>query len=157
MDEIHFIRKAIELALQAEEEGNLPVGAVITLHGKLVAEGRSRIFDPKIDLTRHAEMEVLKTLPQEFWNSPEKLCLFTTLEPCLMCLGAILLSGVGRVVFGSVDSYGGAECVRPNLPQFFQERFDAIEWVGPILPKECDPLHQRLRLIEISKESDQDT
>ena len=157
MDEIHFIRKAIELALQAEEEGNLPVGAVITLHGKLVAEGRSRIFDPKIDLTRHAEMEVLKALPQEFWNSPEKLCLFTTLEPCLMCLGAILLSGVGRVVFGSVDSYGGAECVRPNLPQFFQERFDAIEWVGPILPKECDPLHQRLRLIEISKESDQDT
>ena len=157
MDEIHFIRKAIELALQAEEEGNLPVGAVITLHGNLVAEGRSRIFDPKIDLTRHAEMEVLKALPQEFRNSPEKLCLFTTLEPCLMCLGAILLSGVGRVVFGSVDSYGGAECVRPNLPQFFRERFDAIEWVGPILPKECDPLHQRLRLIEISKESDQDT
>ena len=157
MEDIQYMRQAIELALQAEEEGNLPVGAVITLRGKLVAEGRSRIFTPKIDLTRHAEMEVLKAVPQELWHSAEELCLYTTLEPCLMCLGAILLSGVGRVVFGSVDSYGGAECVRPSLPQFFRERFDALEWMGPILPKECDPLHQRLHMIEISKESDKNT
>ena len=153
MDDLNIIRQAIELALQAEEEGNLPVGAVITLHGKLVAEGQSRIFTPKIDLTRHAEMEVLKAVPQELWHSAEELCLYTTLEPCLMCLGAILLSSIGRVVFGSVDSYGGAECVRPSLPQFFQERFDAIEWMGPILPEECDPLCQRLREIEESLKS----
>ena len=148
MEDIHFLRQAIELALQAEEEGNLPVGVVISLHGKVVAEGQSRIFAPKIDLTRHAEMEALKALPQDLWKTPKELCLYTTLEPCLMCLGAILLSGIDRVVFGSTDSYGGAECVRPNLPQFFRERFEALEWVGPILPEECDPLHQRLLEME---------
>ena len=143
-----FMRRAIELALLAEQEGNLPVGTVITLAGEVVAEGRSTIWVPKFDATRHAEMEALRAVPTELWISSEEMSLYTTLEPCLMCCGSILLHHVGRVVFGSSDSYGGASTVLSHLPPFFQERIKHTQWLGPILPTECDPLHKRLQALE---------
>ena len=148
MEDIRFMRRAIELALLVEREGNLPVGAVITLAGEVVAEGRSTIWVPAFDATRHAEMEALRAVPQDIWPSVEQMSLFTTLEPCLMCFGSILLHGIGRVIFGSSDRFGGASSVLSHLPPFFQERFEASEWLGPILPAECDPLHQRLLALE---------
>ena len=144
MSDVEFMNRSIELALQAEEEGNLPVGSLITLEGEIVAEGRSKVYQPRYDLTRHAEMETIRALPPEMWKDPSKLCIYTTLEPCLMCLGAILLHGIGRVVIGTGDHYGGAEVIREKLPPFFKERFEKIEWVNPLMPAECDPLHQRL-------------
>jgi tRNA(adenine34) deaminase len=143
-----FMRRAIELALLAEREGNLPVGAVITLDGEVVAEGRSAIWIPKFDATRHAEMEALRAVPTDLWSLSEEMSLYTTLEPCLMCFGSVLLHGVGRVVFGSSDSYGGASSVLPHLPPFFQERIENTQWLGPIMPAECDPLHERLLALE---------
>lgn len=143
-----FLRQAIELALLAEQEGNLPVGAVITLDGEVVAEGRSAIWVPKFDATRHAEMEALRAVPPDLWISSEAMSLYTTLEPCLMCFGAILLHRVGRIVFGASDSYGGAGLILSHLPPFFQERIKHTQWLGPILPAECDPLYQRLRALE---------
>lgn len=142
------MRRAIDLALQAEREGNLPVGAVIALDGKLIAEGRSAIRVPRFDATRHAEMEALRSVPAELWKSAHAMSLYTTLEPCLMCLGAILLHGIGRVVFGSADNYGGAGPVLGCLPPYFREQFDQIIWQGPFLPAECDPLHARLLALE---------
>ena len=143
-----FMRRAIRLALLAEQEGNLPVGAVITLAGEVVAEGRSAIWIPKFDATRHAEMEALRAVPTELWISSGEMSLYTTLEPCLMCCGSILLHRVGRVIFGSSDSYGGASTVLSHLPPFFQERIEHTQWLGPILPAECDPLHKRLQALE---------
>jgi tRNA(adenine34) deaminase len=148
MDDIKWMRQAIEIALEAEKEGNLPVGSLITLENKLVSTGPSRVFVPRYDLTRHAEMEALRAVPSDMWESPEKMCIYTTLEPCLMCMGAILLFGIGRVVFGAKDPYGGAEIVRPNLPDFFKQRFESIQWEGPLMPAECDPLHRRLIELE---------
>jgi tRNA(adenine34) deaminase len=148
MDDKTFMARAIELAYQAEKEGNLPVGSLITHHNVIVAEGPSRIYQPRYDLTRHAEMEAIRALSVEYWENPADLVIYTTLEPCLMCMGAILLFGIGRVVFGAGDSYGGAKKLEDRLPPFFKERFEKVEWVGPILPEECDPLHQRLLEIE---------
>ena len=143
-----FMHRAVELALLAEREGNLPVGAVIALDGEVVAEGRSAIWVPRFDATRHAEMEAIRAVPAELWTSPEEMSLHTTLEPCLMCLGAILLHGIGRVVFGASDGYGGAGPVLSRLPPFFRERFECTEWVGPTMPRECDLLHERLLALE---------
>jgi tRNA(adenine34) deaminase len=143
-----FMQRAIELALLAEREGNLPVGAVITLHSEVVAEGRSAIWIPRFDATRHAEMEALRAVPPDLWISSEEMSIYTTLEPCLMCFGSILLHGIGRVVFGSSDSYGGASLVLSHLPPFFQERIENTQWLGPIMPAECDPLHERLQALE---------
>jgi len=142
------MHRAIELALLAEREGNLPVGVVITLHGEVVAEGRSAIWVPKFDATRHAEMEALRAVPTDLWSLSEEMSLYTTLEPCLMCFGSILLHRVGRVVFGSSDSYGGASWILSHLPPFFQERMENTQWLGPIMPAECDPLHERLLALE---------
>ncbi len=143
--------RAIELALQAEREGNLPVGAVITLDGQVVAEGRSAIWVPRFDATRHAEMEALRALPAEVWVAPEKLSVYTTLEPCLMCFGALLLHGIGRIVFGAADGYGGASAALASLPPFFKERIEYSEWVGPLMPDECGPLYERLLALEAAR------
>ena len=146
--ERRFMRRAIELALQAEREGNLPVGAVISLGDEVVAEGRNRIWVPKLDATRHAEMEALRAVPTDLWISSAEMSLYTTLEPCLMCFGSILLHRVGGVVFGSSDSYGGASSVLSHLPPFFRERIENTQWLGPLMPAECDPLRERLRALE---------
>lgn len=148
MDDKFFMNRAIELALLAEQEGNLPVGAVITLDGRVVAEGRSAIFLPRFDGTRHAEMEALRRIAPDLWGSSSEMSLYTTLEPCLMCFGSILLHGVGRVVYGASDRYGGAGSILSNLPPFFRERMAQTEWIGPLMPEKCDPLHERLLAIE---------
>lgn len=153
LEDSKFMQRAVELALLAEEEGNLPVGAVISLRGEVIAEGRSAIWRPKFDATRHAEMEALRAVPQGHWGAANEMSLYTTLEPCLMCFGAILLHGIGRVVFGSEDSYGGAGSVHRCLPPFFQGQFEDIQWVGPIMPGECDRLHGRLLAIEDDQRS----
>ncbi len=143
-----IMRRAIELALLADQEGNLPVGAVITLDGEVVAEGRSAIWVPEFDATRHAEMEALRAVSADLWKSSDQMSLYTTLEPCLMCFGSILLHGIGRVVFGSSDSYGGTSSILSHLPPYFHERIKDIQWLGPAMPAECDPLHERLLAIE---------
>jgi tRNA(adenine34) deaminase len=103
---------------------------------------------PKFDATRHAEVEALRAVPTDLWGSSEEMSLYTTLEPCLMCFGSILLHGIGRVVFGSSDSYGGSSSVLSHLPPFFQERIENTQWLGPVMPAECDPLHERLLALE---------
>ena len=148
MGDEKFMHRAIELALLAEREGNLPVGTVIILAGEIVAEGRSGVWVPEFDATRHAEMEALRAVPVDLWGSSGQMTLYTTLEPCLMCCGSILLHGIGRVVFGSADSYGGAGSAFGHLPPYFQGRIETTQWVGPIAPRECDPLHERLLVLE---------
>jgi len=88
---------AISLALLAEEAGNLPIGVVIALDGKIIAEGRNSIWKPEVSLSRHAEMEAMCIVPGGMWELAGKMTLYTTLEPCLMCMGAILLHGIGRI------------------------------------------------------------
>ena len=151
MEDKLFIHRAIELALLAEKDGNLPVGAVISLHGEVVAEGKNTIWVPKFDATRHAEIEALRAVPVDLWKSSAEMSLYTTLEPCLMCFGALLLHGIGRVVFGSSDKHGGASSVLHNLPPFFQDSFEDTQWTGPIMPNECDPLHERLLELEAAR------
>ena len=152
MEDKQFMQRAIELARLAEQEGNLPVGAVIVLDAEVVAEGRSAIWVPRFDATRHAEMEALRAVPDEVWESAEALCLYTTLEPCLMCFGAILLHRIGRIVYGTSDGYGGASAVMSSLPPYFQKRIESTQWVGPVMPGECDPLYERLLALEAAKQ-----
>jgi tRNA(adenine34) deaminase len=137
------LERAIELALQAEREGNLPIGCVIGRGETIVAEGRNGIRFPDFAPHRHAEMEALRSLAIDDRIAGDELTLFTTLEPCLMCAGAISLHRVGRVVFGSVDPFGGAVVGIDRLPPYFEGHRRAAEWIGPALPDLCDPLYER--------------
>jgi tRNA(adenine34) deaminase len=139
-----FLDEAIRLAEEAEASGNLPIGAVIVLEGRIIARGKNSIWHPSQQLTRHAEMEALQSVPGHLWTRSREMTLFTTLEPCLMCAGAALLHHLGRLVFGSLDPVGGVSTCLETLPPYFKEEFGLIDWSGPALPEACDPLYTRV-------------
>lgn len=106
--EIDAMKHALGLAQEAFEAGEVPVGAVILYRGEVVGVGRNRSFALS-DMTRHAELEVIRNASQKLETPYLTECtLVVTLEPCLMCLGAILEARVKRVVFGANSSKNGA-------------------------------------------------
>lgn len=140
----HF-QRAIELALQAEAQGNLPIGSVIALDGRIIAEGKNSIWVPDYNPRRHAEIEAISCVPTELWGNAPRMTLYTTLEPCLMCTSTILHHKIGRVLFATLDPYGGSGCVLGHLPPFYEEQLASVQWMGPVLPEACDPLYERVR------------
>lgn len=143
-EDIQFFRRAIEPANEAGQKGNLPIGALIAHEGNIVAEGKNAVWIPTRTPGRHAEMEALRGVPADLWDHAPSLTLYTTLEPCLMCTGAILLHKIGRVLYGSSDSYGGAGPVFGHLPLYFGEQAAKTEWIGPAYPAQCDRLFERV-------------
>jgi len=139
-----YIARAIQIALDAEMRGNLPVGAVITLDDNIIAEGGSSILSPFYHPGRHAEMEALRGIPIELWSRAREMTCCTTLEPCVMCFGALLLHGIGRIVFGAQDKQGGASSVLSHLPPYYADGKGLPEWIGPIAAEDCDPLNKRV-------------
>lgn len=142
--DLSFLRRAVRLALEAEAAGNLPVGAVITLGGRVVAEAGNAVLAPAYHPGRHAETEALRLVPADLWPRGRELSVYTTLEPCVMCAGALLLHGVGRVVYGATDTLGGAGPLLAHLPAYYAGGSGVPEWVGPLLPEVCDPLFRRV-------------
>ncbi len=155
--DLSFLREAIRLAEEAERKGNLPIGAVIVLDGQIIARGMNAIWQPTTELTHHAEMEALRSLPPNLRDKCEEMTLFTTLEPCLMCAGAILLHQIGRLVFGAYDPNGGVASCLHSLPPYFKHVFSRIEWIGPALSEECDPLYLRSQEHERRRNQDSDS
>lgn len=107
--DVRAMGRALELAAEASAHGDIPVGAVVTdLAGDVVAEGRN-LRDLTHDPLAHAEVVALRAAAEALgsWNL-EHCTLVVTLEPCLMCAGAISQARVGRVVFGAWDDKAGA-------------------------------------------------
>ncbi len=138
-----FMRDAVALALETEARGNLPIAALVTLDGQVVASGLNQSCRPTPHPGRHAEVLALANLPEALIPRLFEMTCYTTLEPCLMCFGALVLHGVGRVVFGANDPLGGAVGLAPTLSPHVARKFADMTWVGPILPELCDPLWQR--------------
>lgn len=106
----HFMQQALRLAVQALEEDEVPVGALITLNQRVIGSGwnqREALQDP----TAHAEMIAITQAAASMnsWRL-ENCTLYVTLEPCPMCAGAIVQSRIPRVVFGASDPKAGAVC-----------------------------------------------
>jgi tRNA(adenine34) deaminase len=103
-----FMREALELARQAEANGEVPVGAVVVVDGLVCGRGFNspiRLNDP----TAHAEILALREAAGALRNYRlESATLYATLEPCVMCAGALVAARVGRLVFGARDlRFGG--------------------------------------------------
>lgn len=139
-----YLRRAIHVALEAEAGGNLPVGAVVTLGGEVIAEAGNAVLAPAYHPGRHAETEALRLVAPELWPRARAMTIYTTLEPCLMCAGALLLHGVGRVVYGASDTLGGAGPLLAHLPAYYAGGAGVPLWLGPALPEVCDPLFRRV-------------
>jgi tRNA(adenine34) deaminase len=142
-DDYEYMSRAIRIALEAEARGNLPIGAAITLDGRIIAEGSSSLLVPVFNPGRHAEMEALRQVPVDLWLRSREMTCYTTLEPCVMCFGSLLLHGIGRIVFGAEDHQGGAKVLLKHLPEYYAEGKGVPQWIGPIAPGECDDLYKR--------------
>ncbi|CAM3029648.1 tRNA adenosine(34) deaminase TadA [Vibrio rarus] len=106
--DVYFMRQAIELAHNAELEGEVPVGAVLVKDNKVIAKGWNRCIGAH-DATAHAEVQVLRQAGDTLQNYRLlDTTLYVTLEPCPMCAGALLHSRVKRIVFGAADLKAGA-------------------------------------------------
>lgn len=106
-DEI-WMRHALMLAGRAEAEGEVPVGAVLVLNGAIIGEGWNRSIGHH-DPTAHAEIMALRQGGRQAGNYRLlKATLYVTLEPCVMCAGAMIHARIGRLVFGARDEKTGA-------------------------------------------------
>ena len=104
-----FMQLAIEEALKAEQIGEVPVGAVIVdADQRLIARDHNRSIS-SCDPSAHAEMNVIRTASRILGNYRLlRTTLYVTIEPCAMCMGAIVHARIKRVVFGASDPKGGA-------------------------------------------------
>jgi tRNA(adenine34) deaminase len=102
------MREALALAHQAAAVGEVPVGAVIVRHGEIIGRGYNHPISAR-DPTAHAEVIALRDAAQRTQNYRLGDCeLYVTLEPCAMCVGAILHARIAKVVFGAPDPKTGA-------------------------------------------------
>ena len=109
------MRLALDEARGAAEDGEVPVGAVVTRGGEIVASGRNRMRLDN-DPTAHAEMVAIRAAAVALGTSRLDGCdLWVTLEPCAMCAGAMALARVSRLYFAAPDPKGGAVLHGPRL------------------------------------------
>ncbi|HEY8604544.1 tRNA adenosine(34) deaminase TadA [Tsuneonella suprasediminis] len=103
-----YMKRALVLAAEAAEVGEVPVGAVIVKQGRIVGEGRNAPRESH-DPTAHAEIAAIRTAAGVLGSERLTGCeLFVTLEPCAMCAGAIVHARIARVTYGAPDPKGGA-------------------------------------------------
>jgi len=129
MSDEQFMRRALELAARTEDE--VPVGAVVVLDGKVVGEGWNRPLATH-DPTSHAEIEAIRAAGRATGNYRlTDATLYVTLEPCTMCVGAIFLARIARVVYGAADPKAGAADLFMSRHNFHAKA------QGGILADEC--------------------
>lgn len=132
----YFMKKAFSEALLAFEKGEVPVGAVIVSGGKIIARAHN-LTETLNDVTAHAEMQVITAAANLLGGKYLNDCiLYVTLEPCVMCAGALGWSQISKVVFGAYDEKKGYK-------RFSKKALHPkTQVVGGILETECSELMQ---------------
>jgi len=139
MTDESYLRAAIDGALAAERDGEVPVGAVVVFEGAIVGRGNNRVLRAS-DPTAHAEIVAIRAAGQALGNYRLENCsLYVTLEPCAMCAGAILHARIKRLVYAATDPKAGA-CGSVlsvmNHPQLNHK----VEVEAGLLAEECGAL-----------------
>jgi tRNA(adenine34) deaminase len=137
-----YMREALALAASAGKLGEVPVGAVVVKDGEVIGRGGNRPVSTA-DPTAHAEIVALREAAARLGNYRLTGCeLFVTLEPCAMCVGAMMHARVSRVVYGARDPKTGACGSVVDLPGVDRLNHHA-EFQGGILADECGALLKR--------------
>ena len=126
-----YMKEALRQAAQAEAEGEVPIGAVITCRGRIIGKGHNmteRLNDP----TAHAEMIAITAATEAMGGKYLNDCtLYVTVEPCPMCAGALAWSQIGRLVYGASDPKRGFSLFSPSLMH------PKTEVISGVLAEEC--------------------
>lgn len=131
-----FIHKALDLAFYAKSQNEVPIGAIVVYEGEIVGRGWNQTI-ASCDPTAHAEIVALREAANYLGNYRLIHCsLYTTLEPCAMCAGAMIHARIQQLVFGAYDPKSGAAGTVCNL--FEPGKFNhLVEVKGGVLSQEC--------------------
>ena len=134
--DIEFMRRAIVLAEQAAAVGEVPVGALVVKDGEIIAEGYNQPIT-SCDPTGHAEIIAMRAASAALQNYRLSGCdLYVTIEPCTMCVGAMIHARIGKIVFGALEPRAGA--LESQLRLMDENHYNhSIEWQGGVLAEEC--------------------
>ncbi len=131
VDDTHYMKQALLEAQKASRRGEIPVGAVVVCKDRIIARAHN-LTETLTDVTAHAEMQAITaaaaTLGGKYLN---ECTLYVTVEPCVMCAGAIAWAQVGRLVFGAEDEKRGYQ---RYAPQALHPRTEVLKGV---LAEEC--------------------
>lgn len=139
MADEEWMRHAIRLGQRAERQGEVPVGALLVFADRCIAEGWNQPIQSN-DPTAHAEIVAIRKAGKFLQNYRLiETTLYVTLEPCVMCMGAIAHARIKRLVFGAPDPKRGAVCHALQLADapFLNHR---IDWRGGVLAEDCAEL-----------------
>jgi tRNA(adenine34) deaminase len=138
MNDTVFMKAALREAAKAATAGEVPVGAVVVRDGRIVARGSNKPVKSS-DPTAHAEIVALRMAARKAGNYRLPNCdLYVTVEPCAMCLGALVQARIRRLAFGALDPKAGAVSSIMKFP--FERANHRPEIVGGILADECAKL-----------------
>lgn len=129
-----FMKAALKCAEQALKDGEVPIGAVVVCDGKIIARGHNRRTKKQI-ATAHAEIEAIEKACRKLnsWRIPE--CeIYVTLEPCPMCMGAMLNARIKKVYFGAYEAKGRSMTEQLASSNLVNHK---IEVEGGIMKEEC--------------------
>ncbi|MES2374632.1 MAG: nucleoside deaminase [Bacteroidota bacterium] len=135
-DDIYFMQQALKEAVIAYEADEVPVGAVVVINNKIIARGHNQV-EMLNDSTAHAEILALTSAFNKLGSKYlPNATLYVTVEPCLMCCGALYWSKIGRIVFGTNDEKNGFKHItKENWP--FHPK---TELTNGVLQDECAQL-----------------
>jgi tRNA(adenine34) deaminase len=136
-----WMRIAIKEAIKAESIGEVPVGAIIVQNSQIIAKAHNQPIE-KNDPTAHAEIQAIRLAGKRLSNYRlMNTCLYVTLEPCAMCLGAIFHARIERVVYGAKDNKSDAWESNKELSNE-KNQFTKNVIIGRVLETECKLLLQ---------------
>ncbi len=138
----YWMRHALVLAQRAYELGEVPVGACLVREDRLIGEGWNQPITQR-DPSAHAEILALRAagLTAQNYRLPDAT-LYVTIEPCTMCLGALIHARIARVVFGALEPKAG---VLQSHPELIQKGIynHSVSWTGGVLENECSSIIQQ--------------
>lgn len=135
---LQLMQAALHEARKAERIGEVPIGAVIARNGQIIARGHNR-RETRQDVTLHAELVAIRTACRRLRSWRLDGCeLYVTLEPCVMCAGAIVQARIKTVVFGATDPKAGAVGSITNVFDLRQNH--QVAWQGGLLKDECSAI-----------------
>lgn len=136
-DDVRYMKMALAEAEQAYAEGEVPVGAVVVCKGRVIARAHN-LTETLTDVTAHAEMQAVTSAANYLGGKYLNDCaLYVTVEPCVMCAGALGWAQLGRLVYGAADEKRG---YRRYAPQALHPKAEVMEGV---MAEECAELMKR--------------
>ena len=139
--DLTFMQRALALAGEAASHGEVPVGAVLVRGGEVLGEGYNQVITAS-DPSAHAEIVALRAAAAAVDNYRlPRTTLYVTIEPCTMCVGAMIHARVGRLVFGAREPRAGVVCSQATMldTEFYNHR---VEWQEGVLAEESAALMQ---------------